>query len=266
MRLDSSCLQRAVQSALLTAACSVSLLTTTPALALPPTIEAVAVETSQAAYPILTSLDERFPPFTELIAKLILDIPPAKVGPAIGLGIDAFLSVPSEKIAVFESVVKDSFADLQTDSCTLVPLPPPSVASRFGAVAGKTVEQGKLQAFDTAWGGTLNALKKTDAAICLPPSAALDRLTLAQIEVGRGFGYDEKKRFLDYTATMLKGELSLTDEVLALANAAKSQAPDASVKQKNAFKKAGDKLESAAKREREIAALARGRAAAAKAI
>ena len=39
------------------------------------------------------------------------------------LGVDAFLSVPPEKLAALNGVVKESFAGLEATSCTLVPLP-----------------------------------------------------------------------------------------------------------------------------------------------
>ena len=114
----------AAHHAVLAAAVSASLLTTPfPALAAPSINDAI-VEVSDSSYPVLKSLKaETFVPFSEKIGKLFLDINPDKLGRSVGLGIDVFTSAPPEKIGAFGGVVKDAFADLKPDSCTLVPLP-----------------------------------------------------------------------------------------------------------------------------------------------
>jgi len=189
------------------------------------------------------------PSFTDLLGKVVLDIDDRKLGPAFSLGIDAFNSIPPEAVATFEGVVKQEFTGLKTDTCTLVPLPSKALADKVGARAAKLVAPEKVKAFDSTWGPTLRQLPKTDAAICLPPIASLDRLALAQADVGRGIGYAQSKAFFDYTGPMLKGEVRLTDEILALARAAQQLPEEASFKERKAFTDAGKKLEAASKRE-----------------
>lgn len=54
------------------------------------------------------------------------------------------------------------------------------------------------------YGGTLAALSRTDLAICLPSSEALDKLALAQADLGRAFGKEESKRFAVWTEAMVR--------------------------------------------------------------
>ena len=84
---------------------SASLLASPPALAVPPTLNEAIVETSEASYPILQALDETFPPFAASVGKVLLDIEPAKIGPSIQLGIEAFNSVPAETVTTFTGCV-----------------------------------------------------------------------------------------------------------------------------------------------------------------
>jgi hypothetical protein len=127
---------------LLAAVCSASLLAGAPHQALAaPTLNEAIVEVSQTSYPILKALTaETFVPFSAKIGKLLLDIAPEKLGKSIDLGVDAFLSVPPEKLAVLNSVVKDSFAGLEAASCTLVPLPSAETANKFKDVAAASVD------------------------------------------------------------------------------------------------------------------------------
>ena len=96
--------------------------------------------------------------------------------------------------------------------------------------------------------------------ICLPPVEALDKLAIAQADVGRSFDFEAGKKFFQYTVPMLKGEIRLTDETMALAVSAQNQAADATSKEKLNFQRAGKKLESAAKQEKEKQAVARYKA------
>jgi len=250
-----------LQSTLLAAACSVSLITTPPALAVPPTLNEAIIEASEASYPIIKALEPQvFPSFTEKIGKLLLDIKPEKIGRSIELAIDVFNSVPDNDVTTFTGIVKETFVDLKTDSCTLVPLPSASLADRFKSVASTTVDAAKLKAFGAAWGPSIAALSKTDDAICLPPVEALDKLAIAQADVGRSFDFEAGKKFFQYTVPMLKGEIRLTDETMALAVSAQNQAADATSKEKLNFQRAGKKLESAAKQEKEKQAVARYKA------
>jgi len=250
------------QSAVLAAACSVSLLSAPrEALAVPPSLNEAIVEASEASYPIINALEPLvFPSFTDTLGKLLLDIKPEKLGRSIELAIDVFDSVPEQELTMFNGVVKEAFADLKTDSCTLIPLPSQSLVTRFQTVATQTIDAEKLSAFGKAWGPSIAALSKTSEAICLPPVEALDKLALAQADVGRAFDFNAGQRFFEYTVPMLKGEVRLTDETLSLVSSAKMQAADATLKEKVAFQKAGKKLESAAKAEKEKQTVARYKA------
>merc|ERR1719162_2256021 len=248
--------------AFLAAACSASLLAGVPhqAIAAPSLNEAI-VEVSQTSYPILKALTaETFVPFSAKIGKLVLDIAPDKLDKSIELGVDAFLSVPPEKLAALNGVVKDSFAGLEAASRTLVPLPSAASANKFKEVATAKVDAAKLKAFAEAYGPTLSALPRTEAAICLPSSAALDKLSLAQAEVGRSFGAAESKAFAAYTTPVLKGAVTIS-KVFPLLDDAKRLAPSATGQEKAAFQAAGKRIESAAKGEAMKANLAKQAAA-----
>jgi hypothetical protein len=253
--------QQACKTALVAGLCSASLsFSMAPANAVPPSIESVIVESTEAAYPIIGALDEGFPGFTELLGKIILDIGPKKLGPAIDRGVDVFNSVPDEKVKAFNGVVKEAFAGLSTDSCTLVPLPSSKAASRFTSMAQETVSQAKLKEFSDKYGSTLAALAKTDSKICLPSKDNLNKLALAQADIGRAFDYDKVNAFSKYVGPVFKGEARLTDETMGLLVSAKSQAPDATYQDRVNFEKAGKKLEAAAKKEKEKNAAARYKA------
>ena len=160
----------------LAALCSASLLCT-PHSVSAATLEEAIVEVSETSYPIIKALrPETFRPFSEKVANLILDIKTVKLGPSISAAADVFNSVPAATRTEFTGVVKDAFENLRTDSCTLVPLPPPNIVERFSAIATETVDPAKLKAFEAAWGPALGALAKTDDAICLPPVATLERV------------------------------------------------------------------------------------------
>ena len=243
--------------------CSFSLLTSPPALALPPTLDDAIVEASDATYPILRGLEpQAFRSWTERLGKLVVDIQPDKLGLSIELAIDVFNSVPPEKVAAFNGVIKDAFADLKTESCTLVPLPSRNAADGFRTVAVRSVDKAKLSTFSETWTPSINALPKTNDAICLPTKSSLRELAMAQAEIGRSFDYQSTRRFFEYTVPLLKSEIRLTDEVLALAAGAKAQVDDldATRQEKLNFQQAGKKLESAAKREKEKVAMARYKA------
>ena len=245
LRLDFA--MNAGKSALCTALCTASLLCPLPAPALAPALEDAIVEVSETSYPILKALKpEVFGPFSEKVGKLFLDIKPEKLGKSLELGIEVFNSVPTEKLTSFTSDVKEVFAGLKTDSCTLVPLPSPAVGERFGAVATAQVDAATLKAFNDKWGPTLGALSKTESAICLPPPAALDKLSLAQAELGKSFGAVESQRFSAYTTPLLKSSITIS-KVLPLADDAKKLAPSATPKEKAAFQQAGKKIEGVAK-------------------
>lgn len=207
-------LTNAVKSSIAAAACSASLLcgNPMPAMAVPPTIEEVIVEFTEASYPMILSLDPSFSGFTERVGKLVLDIEPKKLGKAIDLGLDVFTSVPSGTIDTFNNVIKESFSGLSTATCQLVPLPPATSAARFTTIAAQAVPGEKIKAFEGTWGNTLKLLPKTESAICLPPVSALDKLALAQADVGRTFDFDKSRAFFAYTVPMIKGEVKLTDE------------------------------------------------------
>ena len=258
MRLPAST-GHACRSAFIAAFSALTVTTTgPPAQALPPTLDSVIVESTDAAYPILKALEPGpFAGWTELLGKVALEIDPAKLGKSLDLLLDVYNSVPNDKVTTFSGIIKDSFAGLTPDSCTLVPLPAASVAERLKGVATQTLDSAKLKAFGEKWGPTLSGLSKTPSSICLPSVSSLEKLALAQADIGRAFDFNTVRAFNDYTFPMLKGEAKLTDETFALLTGAKAQAADATFKEKNDFQNALKKLESAAKKEKEKVALAR---------
>lgn len=233
------------KAALVAAFSAASLMATPPAFA--QTLDEAIVDVSQSSYPILKALRaETFVPFSEKIGKLLLDIPKDKLGKSLGLGVDMYNSVPADKVTALNEVVTGAFADLKPDSCTLVPLPSASVAEKFTAIAGETVDPAKLKAFGEAWGPTLSALPKTDAGICLPSSASLDKLALAQADIGRSFGAGEGKAFATATTATLKSKLSL-GTLLPLVKDAEKLAPTATAAEKARFQTAGKNIERVSK-------------------
>ena len=192
-----------------------------------------------------------FPKFTEKVADLILGIKPEKLGKAIDLGLDAFLSVPPDKVERLESAMKASFAGAQTGTCDLVPLPPPSLGAKLSqSKALELVDTAKIARFEEAWAKPLAVLPTTAdrTAACLPAPSELSKLALVQADVGRSFGEVEAKKFGVWTKAMLQSSISLP-KVLPLAEDAKALAPTASAKEKLRFQKAGKALENAAKAE-----------------
>jgi len=238
---------RLASRAALVAACSVSLALRAPQAFAVDSLDAAIIEVSEASYPIIKALKaETFGPFTEKIGTLILGADADKLGASIGLGIDVFLTVPPEKVDTLNGVLTEAFAELKLDSCTLVPLPPASLADKFKSVAAEKVDAAKLKAFEEKWGPSLAKLPKTDAAVCLPSVESLDKLALAQAEVGRSFGVEEGKKFSSYATPVLKSRFSL-GTVLPLLDDAKRLAPDATPAQKAAFQAAGKRVETASK-------------------
>ena len=251
----------AVRSAVLAAICSTTLVLSPPASrALPPLLDDVIVEATEASYPILKALEPApFQGWTSLVSKLIFEIDSNKLGPAIDLLADVYNLVPDADIGNFNSIIKDSFAGLNMDSCETVPLPAASLGDGFMTVAKKNVDPAKLKSVSAKWQKSLDALPKTDTAICLPTVGSLDKLAVAQANLGRSFDYNAVKKFNEYTFSMLKGEVKLTDETFALLKGAQMQAEGASYEEKNSFQNALKKLEAASKKEKEKAALARAR-------
>lgn len=248
------------KAALLAATLSASLLAAPPALATP-TLDDAIVEVSQSSYPILGALQgETFVPFSDKLARLVLDIPPEKLGKSIDLGVDVLLSAKPEPLSSLSALVKDSFKGVETSSCTLVPLPSPAAADQFKTIATSSVDAAKLKAFADTYGPTLNALPKTSTATCLPASAALDKLALAQAEVGRSFGADEIKRFESYATPVLKSSITL-GKIFPLLDDAKRLAPSATPQEKAAFTAAGKRIEGATKAEAQRLAAAKMAAA-----
>ena len=245
----SSVASQASKAALMTALCSASLLgTPAPALAVPTLNEAI-VEVSESSYPILKALSpEAFPKFAEKLGGLFLEIRPEKLGKSLELAIDVLDSVPPDQLTTFNTVLKEAFSDLKPDSCSLVPLPPASLADKFGAVASEQVDAAKLKEFSKTWGPSLKALSRTDTAICLPSVETLDKLALAQAEVGRSLSAEEAAKFGSFTTPVLKSSFTL-GKLLPLLDAAKTVAPSATPAEKAAFQAAGKRIEAASNAE-----------------
>jgi len=240
------------KAALVAAVCSAQLLCVGPAQATVspgyPSLPDAIVESSQAAYPILKALPkDTFPPFADKIGTLVLGIKPDKLAKSIDLALDMYNSVPTEKITAFNAVLKDAYGDLKPSSCDLVPLPSPAFVDKFASSeAFSKVDADRLKAFNEKWGATLGALVKTDAAICLPTSDKLDKLALAQADLGRSFGLAEAKQFNDYFGASSKTAIS-PGKVLPLVGEGQKQTMGASLKERQRFKAAGVVVEQAAK-------------------
>eukprot|EP00532_Pseudo-nitzschia_australis_P000389 CAMPEP_0168185448 /NCGR_PEP_ID=MMETSP0139_2-20121125/13849_1 /TAXON_ID=44445 /ORGANISM="Pseudo-nitzschia australis, Strain 10249 10 AB" /LENGTH=250 /DNA_ID=CAMNT_0008107279 /DNA_START=241 /DNA_END=993 /DNA_ORIENTATION=- len=215
-----------------------------------PTLNEAIVELSETSYPILRTLDTvNFQAFSVKIGELLLDINPDKLGKSIDLGIDVLDSAPAEKLEDFNGVLKEAYADLSTDSCRLVPLPPATIVNRFATIAAEKVDADKLQTFRETWKQSLGALPKTDDKICLPPTrSSLDKLALAQADLARSFGKAESKAFASYTAPILKTTIA-QKKTLSLLDDAKTLAPTATPQAKKEFAAAGKKAEAASQLE-----------------
>ena len=247
----------AAKAAFVAGALSASLIAGAPP-ALAQSLNEAIVEVSQSSYPIIGALQkETFVPFSEKIANLILAIPEAKLGKAVDLGVDVLLTAKPEPLSSLNALVKESYQGVETGSCTLVPLPSSAAADKFKSIAEKTVDAAKLKAFSDTYGPTLAALPKTADAICLPSKDALDKLALAQAEVGRSYDADAAKKFESYATPVLKGSISLGN-IFPLINDAKQLAPGATSQQKAAFTAAGKRIEGAARLWRDHEARSRG--------
>jgi len=239
---------QAGKTALVAAFCSAQLLGAAPAALAAPTLPEAIVETSEAAYPILKALPkDTFPPFSAKLADLFLGIKPDKLAKSLDLGIDVFLSVPDEKVTAFNGVVKEAFDGLKTDSCDLVPLPPKATVDKFtSSEALAAVDAAKLKAFDDKWGPTLKALPKTDAAICLPAAEKLDKLALAQAQVGKSFGKEEAKKFGTYFGGIAQASIT-PGKIFPLIGEGQKQTMGASLPERQRFKAAGSAIETISK-------------------
>lgn len=248
LRVDMRAVHRAASSAVITAACGAALCFNTGPASAATGLSTAIIDSATATHPILKALPkDTFPPFAEKVGGLILDIKPEKLGKSIDLGLDLALSVPPEKLATFNSELKDAFGGLKTDSCDLVPLPPPSLTDRFVASeALAKVDAAKVKAFGEKWGESLRLLPKTPTAICLPSVEALGKLSMAQAELGRSFGAEEAKKFGVWNEAMLKSSIT-PNKVLPLLGEAQKQTMAAPLKERQAFKSAGKKLEEASK-------------------
>jgi hypothetical protein len=131
----------------------------------------------------------------------------------------------------------------------MVPLPPMAIVDKFSNIAAENVDDEKLKTFQETWKPSLDALKKTDESICLPPTrASLDKLALAQADLARTFGKGESKAFASYVTPVLKQNIT-PGKALSLVDDAKKLAPNASPQAKKDFAAAGKKAEAASKLE-----------------
>lgn len=170
----------------------------------------------QAIHPVLAAQNQALPALTEQVAALIFGtVPDDQLAKSIEVSIDALTSVPSNKISSLNGVVKEAFDGLTTDTCQVVPLPNKDLLGKIAKTdAFARVDKAKLQALDAAYGDTLKMLPTSDSypgskgitysVICLPAPAALDKLALAQAEVGRAIGASELKAFQETVPAALK--------------------------------------------------------------
>jgi len=199
-------------------ALSTSMIVTAPApsLAAQPTLDEAIVEFAEAVHPILAAQNTQFPAFTEQVAALIFGIvPDDQLAKSIEISIDALTSVPSEKVNVLNSAVKEAFDGMDIKSCPVVPLPPKALVSKIAQTdALGMVDAARLKALDATWGGTLKMLPTSDAypgpdgnlysVICLPAPSQLEKLALAQAAVGRSIRTEELRAFKEYVPAALK--------------------------------------------------------------
>jgi len=206
----------------------------TPAAA-PPTLNEAIVEFTEAIYPVIAVQNDAFPALTNELAALVFNsAKPAQMAKAIDISLDALLSVPPDRISAFNAVAKEAFDGLSPPSCQLAPLPFKStVDSVMQTDALGMVDKARLKAYDEAWGATIKLLPKTDSyvakdgkaysVICLPKPDALDRLALAQAELGRSIGQQELKAFNDYVPAFLQSSVR-TSDLIPLAQTASKMA------------------------------------------
>mmetsp|Transcript_55653 Transcript_55653/g.64244 ORF Transcript_55653/g.64244 Transcript_55653/m.64244 type:complete len:352 (-) Transcript_55653:23-1078(-) len=218
-----------------------------------PTLNEAIVEVSESSYPILKALDAtNFQAFTTKIGDLLLDrIPADKLGKSIELAMDTLDSVSTSRLEEFNGILKVEYSDVKVDSCTLVPLPPMSLVNKFQTLAIDKVNPDKLATFQQTWKPSLDVLAnaKTENAICLPTSrSSLDKLALAQADVGKSFGKQEIKAFQAYTGPVLKSSITI-GKALSFVEDAKTLAPTASPQAKKEFAAAGKRIEAASKLE-----------------
>ena len=275
-----SALKQAEQSAKAAAIgclCSASIVfapTATPAAA--PTMNDAIVEFTEALHPVLAIQNTAFPALTEQAAALVFNsIEPAKLAKSIDVSLDALNSVPSEKISAFNGVIKEAFNGLSIDTCGVVPLPPADLLGKIAATeAGSLVDAAKLKAWDAAWGDSIKLLPKSDSypgpdgklysVICLPPPASLDKLALAQADIGRAIGASELKVVTEVVPATLKA-IRPTDAIPLAKTAEKLEKvpPEGKVRLNNA-RKAVEKAAEAEAYQKRLAEI-NARSAAAKA-
>jgi len=227
----------------------------------------VIIDVTEKSFPVLKALRaDQLVPFTERVGDLVLSLPRAELSMTIATGVDMFNSVPDEKMGAFNAVVKEEFANLKTDSCTLIPLPSATTANAFVTFASTNVDSAKLSDFRSKWGPALGSLPTTGSAICLPPVESLDRLALAQAEIGRSFGRVESRQLSKYINPkdgLLTQSAALAipvpDALSLLADAKRLTA--ATGPEKTAFRFAGMKVESVVKRDATLETLAATRRA-----
>ena len=77
------------------------------------------------------------------------------------------------------------------------------------------VDPERIKAFNTKWGNSIGLLPKTDSGICLPSVEGLNKLSLAQAELGRSFGKDESKKFAETFGAAAKSSIQPSKVPLA---------------------------------------------------
>ena len=162
------------------------------------TLEAAVNEVTEAAYPFLVAQKaETFAPFEEKLFGALLSAKPDELGKTIDAGIDVFLSIPADKVAALNAVLKEASTAATASGCeNVVPSPvPKSVLSKLASSdAVAAADPAKVKAFSDAAGPVLKSLPTGDT-ICLPSVEILNKLTLTQIDVGASADVDLVKTF-----------------------------------------------------------------------
>jgi len=245
-------------AAVLSALMLVGPITPQPAIAVAPPLEAALIEASDATYPILKTLKpETVSPVFNSIVKLLLKVPSDKLVNFLDKGIDVILTIPDSDIESFTATIKDSYGDLATGSCDLVPLPIAAADKFTSSEALSQVDQAKLKALNDKIDATLKAIPKQSgeaAAICLPDEKSLEKIFIAQTELSLKLDKSALQAF-NVAGTSLGKSIAPAEAFRLLPEFQKTER-GVDAKARTRFEKAGKAVDSAIKRDVSFARLA----------
>lgn len=161
--------------------CSAMVVAASPAAhAQLPSVEQAVIDYAEAARPILRSLQpSEISAFSSKAAELALSAKPEVVVKAVDVALDAFLTIPSEKLTVTQDVLVAAYADVPLSSCDRVPLPPAEVRQRVAGATLGSADPSKVKAVASYATNALKVIPHDGGGFCLPPAPALGKVTLA---------------------------------------------------------------------------------------